>query len=138
MYISNLSFQLKPSKVAWFFQFGLCSVLMLVGYLALVWFIWVLFSVAILLAWYVFRKQRKVIALAQLEHAEWTVKYVGLSKPQHVNLEKLLDHALYIVLYWQEQQPPCIVWRDQLTLQEWKQLKVLAKLYRKRVTEVTG
>jgi hypothetical protein len=133
MFTSNLSFQLKPSKVAWFFQFGLYSLLMLPCYLTLAWYVTGLVGLLALLAWYVFMKQRQVVAFAQLKANEWTVKYTDTSQIQHLNLKKLLDHEIYIVLYWQEQPQPCIVWRDQLTLQEWKQLKVLAKLHRTSV-----
>ncbi|MHA3059339.1 protein YgfX [Acinetobacter sp. ANC 4636] len=133
MFTSNLSFQLKPSKVAWFFQFGLYSLLMLLCYLTLAWYLVVLVGLLALLAWYVFMKQRQVVAFAQLKENEWTAKYTRTSQIQHLSLKKLLDHEIYIVLYWQEEAQPCIVWRDQLTLKEWKQLKILAKLHRASV-----
>ncbi|ENU79321.1 hypothetical protein F975_02565 [Acinetobacter sp. ANC 3789] len=130
MFTSNLSFQLKPSKIAWFFQFGLYSLLMLLCYLTLAWYLVVLVGLLALLAWYVFMKQRQVVAFAQLKENEWTAKYTRTSQIDHLSLKKLLDHEIYIVLYWQEEPQPCIVWRDQLTLQKWKQLKILAKLHR--------
>ncbi|PVZ89584.1 hypothetical protein C9426_04760 [Serratia sp. S1B] len=137
MFTSNLSFQLKPSKVAWFFQFGLYGLLMLLCYLTLAWYLVVLVGLLALLAWYVFMKQRQVVAFAQLKENEWTAKYTRTSQIDHLNLKKILDHGIYIVLYWQEEPQPCIVWMDQLTLQEWKQLKILAKLHRTGVSIIT-
>ncbi|MHA3055748.1 hypothetical protein [Acinetobacter sp. ANC 4633] len=106
-------------------------------YLTLVWYIAAFVGLMALLAWYVFMKQRQVVAFAQLKANEWTVKYTMTSQIQHLTLKKLLDHEIYIVLYWQEQSQRCVVWRDQLALQEWKQLKVLAKLHRTSVSIMT-
>ncbi|MHA3053328.1 hypothetical protein [Acinetobacter sp. ANC 4640] len=110
---------------------------MLLCYLTLVWYIAAFVGLMALLAWYVFMKQRQVVAFAQLKANEWTVKYTKTSQIQHLSLKKLLDHEIYIVLYWQEQPQPCVVWRDQLALQEWKQLKILAKLHRTSVSIIT-
>lgn len=46
---------------------------------------------------------------------------------KHQQLEQVLDHALYMVLRFQK-APTVIIWRDQVTPPQWKQLKILAKL----------
>lgn len=132
MSINNLSFQLKPSKIAWFFQFGCYVVLLILSYSALPWYLVLLMILLASLAWIWFRlKQQNIAVLAQLESELWTVDH------QQLHLIRLVDHGIYIVLFWQEEQPPCVIWCDQLSLQKWKQLKILAKLYRPQLTEMT-
>ncbi|WP_111895268.1 hypothetical protein [Acinetobacter sp. MB5] len=130
MFTNNLSFQLKPSKIAWFFQFGCYLAFVLLSYSILQWYLSLVIAGLGLVTWYVFAHKPKMIALAQLGHDLWSVQYQQVNQIQQLALKQLVDHHVYIVLYWQEEKAPCVVWIDQLDLHAWKQLKVLARLYR--------
>ena len=131
MSISNLSFQLKPSKVAWFFQFGLYLLLLSLSALALPWYGCLLLLVVAAIAWGGFVvRQPKIERLAQLDRSLWSIKKHNLQRNLQLNLKQVIDHQFYIVLFWNESKESCVIWCDQVGTAEWKQLRLLAKLYR--------
>ncbi|MFC6053423.1 hypothetical protein A6M14_13355 [Acinetobacter sp. Ac_877] len=59
----------------------------------------------------------------------WSLKYNNNEKIYRVELQRILNHQLYIAVYLKKsEQKPLVVWFDQLDRDEWKNLKKLAIL----------
>ncbi|MFT4021049.1 MAG: hypothetical protein QM666_05970 [Acinetobacter sp.] len=131
MSISNLLFQPKPSKIVWLFQLVFLVALGIIfWHLLSLWLSLFLLFIAILLL-IRFNQQIEVVDLAYLDNEHWTMQCHSSEKIHHLELMQVIDHQLYIVLYWQNgQYKSTVIWKDQLDLLHWKQLKVLAKLHR--------
>jgi Ca2+/Na+ antiporter len=125
--MANTCFQLKRSYLALCFQLLLCSVLIVV--LAMTLTLWLLLVAIIILvvSYLYFYYQPQLIQLEYLDEQDWTLT----DQKQHIQrdqIKKIIDHGLYIIIFFQQHQPLAI-WCDQLDWQDWKRLKVLAKLY---------
>ncbi|MBF7688508.1 hypothetical protein [Acinetobacter rathckeae] len=90
----------------------------------------VLSACFLMLILYMFlREERKLSSFALLDQNIWTFEYTDSVVTKEVCL--ILDHQLYFafcfsgVKRWSTQ----IIWRDQLTPQDYKKMKVLARLY---------
>jgi len=81
-----------------------------------------------------FRQSSSIYKLEQLDYEQWSVQYLQKnmspkSTIQQVKIEKLIDHIFYISIYFQDKKiKPLIIWQDQLPKDQWKSLKVRAKL----------
>ena len=125
--MANRCFQLQPSYLALVLQLLLCSVIIAV--LAMTLSLWLLCVavLGLLLSYLYFYYQDRIIQLEYLDQRDWTLT----SQKQQVHrdqIKKIIDHKLYIIVFFQ-QQAPLAIWCDQLAWQDWKRLKVLAKLY---------
>ncbi|WP_262734809.1 hypothetical protein [Acinetobacter ursingii] len=124
----NHQFQLKRSLLALLFQLGM---LILIGIIWFQLFPFYIFLIAIFLAiiaYLVFLRRSKMRSLAYLDQDLWSIQWHNHSKIEHVQLYRVIDHHIYIVLYFKQNRNSQIIWRDQVSLNQWKQLKVMAKL----------
>ncbi|AOA57289.1 hypothetical protein [Acinetobacter larvae] len=122
-------YQLKPSRVAVIVVWGMMACLAGLFYYLLDGMLMLLCCVALLLIYWQFNKSNKVIALQALDDNLWVLQYQAVSQPRQVHILKWLDHQAYIVLYFQEAKlAPLIIWYDQVSYQQWKNLKVCANL----------
>jgi hypothetical protein len=54
---------------------------------------------------------------------------VKISSKSKGKLLKIVDHHLYIVLHFSNiESKTCVIWWDQLSLNQWKMLKLLSKI----------
>ena len=125
--MANHCFQLKRSFITLCFQLLLAAVILAVlASTVSVW--WLMIAVIILVISYLhFYSQNRIIQLEYLADKEWTLTKQK-QKIQRDQIKKIIDHGLYIIIFF-EQHAPLAIWSDQLNWQDWKQLKVLAKLY---------
>lgn len=124
----NHQFQLKRSLLALLFQLGM---LLLIGIIWFQLFPFYIFLIAIFLAiiaYLAFLRRSKMRFLAYLDQDLWSIQWRNHSKIEHVQLYRVIDHHIYIVLYFKQNRNSQIIWRDQVSLNQWKQLKVMAKL----------
>ncbi|BBF76598.1 hypothetical protein N5J48_05535 [Acinetobacter ursingii] len=124
----NHQFQLKRSLLALLFQLGM---LLLIGIIWFQLFPFYIFLIAIFLAiiaYLAFLRRSKMRSLAYLDQDLWSIQWRNHSKIEHVQLYRVIDHHIYIVLYFKQNRNSQIIWRDQVSLNQWKQLKVMAKL----------
>ncbi|MEQ1104132.1 hypothetical protein [Acinetobacter ursingii] len=124
----NHQFQLKRSLLALLFQLGM---LLLIG---IIWFQVFPFYMSLsaiflaIIAYLAFLRRSKMCSLAYLDQDLWSIQWRNHSKIEHVQLYRVIDHHIYIVLYFKQNRNSQIIWRDQVSLNQWKQLKVMAKL----------
>lgn len=124
----NHQFQLKRSLLALLFQLGM---LLLIGIIWFQLFPFYIFLIAIFLAiiaYLAFLRRSKMRSLAYLDQDLWSIQWHHHSKIEHVQLYRVIDHHIYIVLYFKQNRNSQVIWRDQVSLNQWKQLKVMAKL----------
>lgn len=124
----NHQFQLKRSLLALLFQLGVLFLLGCIWCQIFPWYIALVFILLAVAAYLVFSKRRKMHALAYLEQTIWSIQWQNQSRIEQVQLTQLLDYHFYMVLYFDQNVPSQIIWCDQVSSKQWKQLKVMAKL----------
>lgn len=95
--------------------------------------IWIFFIlISLVLSLHFFWKEPKILYLGYLAEHEWTLieQQKQKSITQHYQIINMIDHILYIVVYFhpQHQRPPIIIWQDQVNELTWKGLKTRAFL----------
>ena len=124
----NHQFQLKRSLLALLFQLGM---LLLIG---IIWFQLFPFYMSLsaiflaIIAYLAFLRRLKMRSLAYLDQDLWSIQWHNHSKIDHVQLYRVIDHHIYIVLYFKQNLNSQIILRDLVSLNQCKQLKVMAKL----------
>jgi hypothetical protein len=110
----NHQFQLKRSLLALLFQLGM---LLLIGTIWFQLFPFYIFLIAIFLAmiaYLAFLRRSKMRSLAYLDQDLWSIQWHNHSKIEHVQLYRVIDHHIYIVLYFKQNRNSQIIWRDQV------------------------
>ncbi len=127
--MANRCFQLKRSRLAVVFQLIIFTLLVVLLQQLLPAWLWLL---CILLGIVTYAYGLKVPQPIRFEHLhvrEWSLSHLKSQQVKRVSIRHLVDHQLYIVVYFQHfQEKPLLIWVDQLPLQQWKALKKLAKL----------
>lgn len=122
-------FHLKHSRISIVFQLVIILLIIFILYplLNIVFFI---FSIILLIISFLFfHKKAHIEYFAYLDEDVWSLKYNNNEKIYRVELQRILNHQLYIVVYLKKsEQKPLVVWFDQLDRDEWKNLKKLAIL----------
>ena len=124
--VTKGQFQLQPSRIALVLQLSMSVMITLMTAQLWPWWGALLFWFALLSSYYYLRPciPRQ---LEHLEHDTWVIL-----QPDHstvyAELKNIIDHRLYIVLFFERQSPICI-WYDQLSKRQWQRLKILAQLF---------
>lgn len=127
--MAKLVFQLKRSRLAFVFQLSLFCVLIVLLYPLLSPVLWLGCLILALISYAVFLRQPALHHLEHLDEEEWSLRYLGSQQILRLKLKQVIDHRLYMVLYFAEAKTkPVVIWCDQLPLQKWKYLKQLAIL----------
>lgn len=141
MCMAKQQFQLKPSLIAIVFQ--LMIALLIVWLLLQVLSLWLSVVCIAIVAWTYFKfvRARRIVGLDQLDDREWSISYLvpriasqhikstaRQTETQRVQLRQVIDHQIYIVLEFQKDFKPVVIWCDQVSKTQWKALKVLAKM----------
>ncbi|MGQ9373557.1 hypothetical protein ACUM6W_06950 [Acinetobacter tandoii] len=127
--MANTAYYLKRSRVTIVFQIGLLLLIQcLVSVLLPAWLA-VVILIILLFSWWMHSKRSTLHYFQAFSTDEWSIQSIDQAV-KHMRLTRVLDHHFYIVLYFQ-QQSSCsyVIWYDQLTLVEWKKLKLLAKMF---------
>ncbi len=127
--IQYLSFDFKRSRMSIALQLFLGLLISYCCYQTLN--IWLFLSALLFasIAYLIFLKLPFAQHFEHLDQQDWTLKYAEQEQPARVQIEKILDHQLYILIYFSEKkQRPLLVWQDQVSSLQWKSLKTWAKL----------
>lgn len=125
---NQLCFQLKQSKLAILFQLTLLLVMLCMMWWLFNFWIWCAICVSALIGYFFFCRQPKINTIEQLDQKTWSLQYVEREKVYSFQLDRLIDHQIYMIIYSQNPSLSLIIWCDQVSQQEWKRLKVMTKL----------
>lgn len=128
--MSDLYFSVIQSRLKYWVQ-AICFILIVIFiYQSVALKYTVLSACFLMLILYMFlREEQQLSSFALLDQNIWTFEYTDGVVTKEVCL--ILDHQLYFAFCfsgtkrWSTQ----IIWRDQLTSQDYKKMKVLARLY---------
>ncbi|EPF93200.1 protein YgfX [Acinetobacter gyllenbergii] len=128
--MANLVFELQYSRFAFVLQLLLFLFIVGLVYPLLTFWWWLLSVVMMSIAWLLFLQQPQIKRFQYLDHQDYSFEFSDPTlKIQRRQIVKILDHQLYIALYFSHKKhKPCIIWWDQLSHSQWKKLKVQAKL----------
>lgn len=123
------AFLLKPSVLALVFQAMIFILIAALLFQLLALWLWAI-AMIVAIASYAFCIRRPPsVHFQHLDEREWTVTQAQQQQVKHVQISHVIDHHLYIVVYFQYfQEKPLLIWCDQVSWKEWKRLKTLAKL----------
>jgi hypothetical protein len=125
----NRSFQLKRSRLAFVFQLMIFTLVIVLLQQLLAPWLWLLCVLLGVIVYVYGLKVPQPMCFEHLDAREWSLSSTKSSSIKRVSISHIIDHQLYIVVYFQQfQEKPLLIWMDQLPLTQWKALKKLAKL----------
>lgn len=123
-------FQLKRSRLAVLFQLIMLIVLIGVLQQLLSLGLWLLFSVLAIMALIYRLRQPWVQRFEYLDQQQWSLLHSNSAQVIQVSMRHIIDHKVYMVIYFDAAQyKPVLIWRDQLSVLQWKGLKNLAHVF---------
>lgn len=126
--MARRDFQLKPSRMALLFQLSMLLLFSVLSFQLLHPLLWLLGLLLAAISYYCFQRRSQLTALAHLDGAEWSLQFNSGPHIQRGLLDHMLDHQLYLVLYFHNAPvKSAVIWRDQVSFAQWKALKTLAK-----------
>lgn len=130
MFTANRVFELQYSRFSIALQLFILLLIVSLTYSLLSLALWLSSCFLLVLSWFLFLKQPRLKRFEYLDQQEWSFEFYDSSLPiQCRKIEKIIDHQAYIVLYFSDpEHKNFIIWRDQLSLLQWKNLKLHAKL----------
>lgn len=130
MFTANRVFELQYSRFSIALQLFILLLIVSLTYSLLSLVLWLSSCLLLALSWFLFLKQPRLKRFEYLDQQEWSFEFYDSSLPiQCRKIEKIIDHQAYIVLYFSDPEyKNFIIWWDQLSLLQWKNLKLHAKL----------
>lgn len=130
MFTANRVFELQYSRFSIALQLFILLLIVSLTYSLLSLALWLSSCLLLVLSWFLFLKQPRLKRFEYLDQQEWSFEFYDSSLPiQCRKIEKIIDHQAYIVLYFSDpEHKNFIIWWDQLSLLQWKNLKLHAKL----------
>ncbi|ENX19159.1 hypothetical protein F892_03319 [Acinetobacter vivianii] len=130
MFTANRVFELQYSRFSIALQLFILLLIVSLTYSLLSLVLWLSSCILLALSWFLFLKQPRLKRFEYLDQQEWSFEFYDSSLPiQCRKIEKIIDHQAYIVLYFSDpEHKNFIIWWDQLSLLQWKNLKLHAKL----------
>ncbi|KYQ78413.1 hypothetical protein AWW73_07415 [Acinetobacter lactucae] len=128
--IKELNFELKYSRVSVIFQLfiGLGLAILLYQLLMPIW--WLCAVIFIFIGFIFFLKQTQISQIEYLDQKLWSVAYYSEKEIYRAEIRKIIDYQMFVVIYFEGASAKATtVWFDQLSIEQWKRLKVLEKLY---------
>jgi hypothetical protein len=123
-------FELKRSRVSIAFQFSIFLLIIYISFHITNLFIVSLLIFILSVSWLYSFNKNQISYLALIDSNEWTIKDSSSKKITRINIQKIIDHQLYIVIYDSSiKSRSFVIWFDQMSILQWKRLKVLAKLH---------
>lgn len=130
MFTANRVFELQYSRFSIALQLFILLLIVSLTYSLLSLVLWLSSCLLLALSWFLFLQQPRLKRFEYLDQQEWSFEFYDSSLPiQCRKIEKIIDHQAYIVLYFSDpEHKNFIIWWDQLSLLQWKNLKLHAKL----------
>lgn len=125
---NQLCFRLKRSKLAILFQLTILFVMLYMMWWLFNLWIWCTIFICALIGYLFFCRQSQINTIEQLDSKIWSLQYIGQEEICSFQLDQLIDHQIYMVMCSKKPKLSLIIWCDQVSQQEWKRLKVMAKL----------
>ena len=90
----------------------------------------VVIFVVMVLFWVLLLRRPLIKRFEYLDHQHWSFEFVDTSIAiQGRTITKIIDHQAYITIYFSDTQyQPLTIWWDQLSISQWKNLKLLIKM----------
>lgn len=128
--INQLNFKLKYSRFSIIFQFFIGLGLAALFY-QLIQIIWWLVAVCLLFISFIFfLKRPQLVQIAYLDQKLWSLSFHSEQTISRVEILKIIDYQIFIVVYFEgDKTLTSVIWFDQMSLSQWKQLKTLEKFY---------
>ncbi len=144
MYMAKHDFHLKPSRIRLMLHTAILAFMLWLWCASITLWLALLLLVFAAIGYVVYRMQAQPLRVSQLDADLWTIQYVNQSKfwlkrtlsesrhieqseIQHIQLQSVLDHSLYILFIFNNHHN-VVIWCDQVSKPAWKQLKILAKI----------
>lgn len=124
----NHQFRLKRSVLALLFQFSVLIILWVIWFSLFSWMLASGLVLASLISFMLFFNRTYLIQIQYLDEKYWSVQLSDSPNILQLHLDKVIDHQFYMILLFKDYQDKPVIWLDQVSLQEWKKLKVMAKL----------
>ena len=129
MYTDHNAFILKRSRLAIAFLLLTFILITILSFETLPVFIFLLIFIIQSTIYYFFIKRMKLFSLHYLDHDEWTLLFDRQNRTERIYITRLINHHLYIVIYFEgSKHDSVIIWCDQLSVNQWKNLVVLARI----------
>jgi len=130
MFTANRVFELQYSRFSIALQLFILLLIVSLTYSLLSLVLWLSSCFLLALSWFLFLKQPRLKRFEYLDQQEWSFEFYDSSLPiQCRKIEKIIDHQAYIVFYFSDpKHKNIIIWWDQLSRLQWKNLKLRAKL----------
>lgn len=128
--VNQLNFKLKYSRFAIVFQFfiGLSLAVLLYQLLPILW--WLITVSLLFISFVLFLKRSQVAQIAYLDQKLWSLSFHSEQTISRVEILKIIDYQIFIVVYFEgDKTLTSVIWFDQMSLSQWKQLKTLEKFY---------
>ena len=125
-----LRFEQNRSRFAKLFQLFILLSLIILFHAVLTPFWWLFSVLGLCASWILSLRRSKVSCFAYLDGKSWSLCYCQSTDVHRVSIRQIIDHLCYVVVYLDGEQPQTVViWWDQLSLSQWKRLKMLKNLY---------
>ena len=125
----HLNYQLKPSRLLLVFQLSCLLIILFVWYQTLINMLFVIMSMLSCASYLLFLKQDRIVALVQLDETDWTIQYARSKCTYRVQIKKIINHQLYIVVFFQTKKiKSMLIFSDELHKKSWKSLTIRSKL----------
>lgn len=130
MYTAKRIFELQSSRFSLVLQLFCFLGINILLYQLLSAFLWLVCLLIMGWAGWSALNKPKINQIEYLCDDDWSIRFDGVEPNiEQGKLLKIVDHHLYIVLYFSNiESKTCVIWWDQLSLNQWKMLKLLSKL----------
>ncbi|ONN49247.1 membrane protein [Acinetobacter genomosp. 33YU] len=128
--VNQLNFKLKYSRFSIIFQFfiGLSLAVLFYQLLPILW--WLVTVSLLFISFVFFLKRPRLAQIAYLDQKLWSLSFHSEQTISRVEILKIIDYQIFIVIYFEGHKTlTSVIWFDQMSLSQWKQLKTLEKFY---------
>ena len=128
--INQLNFKLKYSRFSIIFQFfiALCLAALFYQLIPILW--WLVTVCLLFISFIFFLKRPQLVQIAYLDQKLWSLSFHSEQTVSRVEILKIIDYQIFIVVYFDGNKTlTSVIWFDQMSLSQWKQLKTLEKFY---------
>jgi len=128
--VNQLNFKLKYSRFSIIFQFfiGLGLAVLFYQLIPILW--WLVVACLLFISFIFFLKRPQLVQIAYLDQKLWSLSFHSEQTVSRVEILKIIDYQIFIVVYFDGNKTlTSVIWFDQMSLSQWKQLKTLEKFY---------
>lgn len=128
--VNQLNFKLKYSRFSIIFQFfiGLGLAVLFYQLIPILW--WLVTVCLLFISFIFFLKRPQLVQIAYLDQKLWSLSFHSEQTVSRVEILKIIDYQIFIVVYFEgDKTLTSVIWFDQMSLSQWKQLKTLEKFY---------